>query len=137
MNQANYYTGSGYSVTQSTVYDVTQNYLTDVGAFSNSDSYYGTFDQTGNVVQWLSMDEEYRPFLVDGDAFAAGSDWRSDSFVGSQEVWFIYNTKYQLPDLGFRLASPAAVPEIDPSNFGSALALVAGVLALLERRRSR
>jgi len=29
-----------------------QNYLTDVGAFNLADSYYGTFDQGGNVWEW-------------------------------------------------------------------------------------
>ena len=55
-NQANYYTGSGYSVTQSEAYDPSQNYLTDVGAFTNSASFYGTFDQSGNVFQWNDLD---------------------------------------------------------------------------------
>ena len=35
-NQANYVTGIGYSVTQDSNYDPNQNYLTDVGAFTNS-----------------------------------------------------------------------------------------------------
>ena len=43
---------------------------------------------------------------------------------------------------GFRLAdgsaaspAPGGVPEIDPAGFGSVLALVTGVLGLVERRR--
>lgn len=35
------------------------------------------------------------------------------------------------------VAGPAAVPEIDPAGMGSVLALVTGVLGLLERRRLR
>ena len=58
-NQANYYNGYNgvYSVTQSSDYDTDQNYLTDVGAFTNSASFYGTFDQSGNVYQWNDLDE--------------------------------------------------------------------------------
>ena len=41
-----------FSVTQSASYLVTQNYLTDVGAFSGSGSAYGTYDRGGNVWQW-------------------------------------------------------------------------------------
>jgi formylglycine-generating enzyme len=41
-----------FSVTQSDTYSATQNYLTDVGVFSNSASAYDTFDQGGNVVEW-------------------------------------------------------------------------------------
>ena len=55
-NQANYFTGAGYSVTQSRSYDSNQNYLTDVGAFTGSGSFYGTFDQSGNVFQWNDLD---------------------------------------------------------------------------------
>jgi sulfatase modifying factor 1 len=41
-----------YSVTQSSSFDGSQNYLTDVGAFSDSSSAYGTFDQGGNLEEW-------------------------------------------------------------------------------------
>jgi hypothetical protein len=34
-------------------------------------------------------------------------------------------------------ATPSAVPEIDPATGGSALSLVAGVLAMIEQRRRR
>ena len=54
-NQANYDNGI-FSVTQSVIHDSSQNYLTDVGAFTNSASFYGTFDQTGNVFQWNDLD---------------------------------------------------------------------------------
>lgn len=42
----------GYAVTGSPTLMTTQNYLTDVGAYSSAESYYGTFDQGGNVVEW-------------------------------------------------------------------------------------
>ena len=32
--------------------DVARSYLTDVGSYSNSSSYYGTFDQEGNASEW-------------------------------------------------------------------------------------
>ncbi|MCY3014403.1 MAG: hypothetical protein NT171_06820 [Planctomycetota bacterium] len=34
-------------------------------------------------------------------------------------------------------ATPSGVPEIDPATGGSALSLVAGVLAIIEQRRRR
>lgn len=59
-NQANYYipppAGFGFSVTKVDTRDDTQNYLTDVGAFSGSRSFYGTFDQSGNLYQWNDLD---------------------------------------------------------------------------------
>jgi hypothetical protein len=42
----------GYAVTGSLGLSLTQNYLTDVGAYSSSSSFYGTFDQGGNVREW-------------------------------------------------------------------------------------
>lgn len=60
-NSANYYNNDGnsgngyndgYAVTGSTSYVSTQNYLTNVGAYTQSDSFYGTFDQGGNVWEW-------------------------------------------------------------------------------------
>ena len=45
-------TTTAYAVTGSTSYSSSQNYLTDVGAYTSSPSYYGTFDQGGNVWEW-------------------------------------------------------------------------------------
>jgi formylglycine-generating enzyme len=135
-NQANYYTGAGYSVTQSLDYDYsdTQNYLTVVGAFSNSASFYGTFDQSGNVSQWNDLDGTAG--ITRG---LRGGSWSlSDPFALSSSSGDSTSGGETL-GIGFRLAGPAAsgVPEIDPSSFGSALALVLGSLGLFERRRAR
>lgn len=42
----------GFAVTGSTTDDSFQNYLTDVGAYTSASSFYGTFDQGGNVYEW-------------------------------------------------------------------------------------
>ena len=52
-NQANTRLGGLYFLTRSGTLDPSQNYLTDVGAFRNSASYYGTFDQNGNLNEWI------------------------------------------------------------------------------------
>jgi formylglycine-generating enzyme required for sulfatase activity len=134
-NQANYFTGAGLSVTQSSEFDSDQNYLTDVGAFSGSGSFYGTFDQTGNVEQWNDLDGtsgESRGFR--------GGYWYTTSPEGiSSSNRSAVDPDYDDSAVGFRLASPASgpspVPEIDPAGMGSVLALVTGALGLLERRR--
>ena len=53
-NQANFRGGNtgGYCTTPGISSKVSTNYLTDVGAFSSSLSYYGTYDQSGNVREW-------------------------------------------------------------------------------------
>jgi formylglycine-generating enzyme required for sulfatase activity len=100
-NQANYNNGV-FSVTQNSSYDADQNYLTDVGAFSGSGSFYGTFDQSGNVFQWNDLDgtpgssRGYRGGnWINNNPFILSS---SDSDAGrpSDEGRFV----------GFRLASP-------------------------------
>lgn len=45
----------GFAVTDSTVYSGSQNYTTVAGAFSLADSFYGTFDQGGNVMEWNDL----------------------------------------------------------------------------------
>ena len=138
-NQANYAPGGVYSVTQSSYYDSNQNYLTDVGAFSSSGSFYGTFDQSGNVYQWNDLDGLASSGSSRG---LRGGLWDSDdpfylssSNSGSSDP----SDEYDL--IGFRLASPVSgptpVPEIDPAGMGSVLALIGGGLGLLERRRKR
>jgi formylglycine-generating enzyme required for sulfatase activity len=131
-NQANYKVGNVYSVTQSSSFlpEPGQNYLTDVGAFSGSGSFYGTFDQSGNVWQWNDLDG-----LPGSSRGVRGGGWMnnvpsvlssnfSDSYDPSDESYFI----------GFRLASPVAVPE--PSTYAMALAgLACGGYSLFRRRK--
>lgn len=139
-NQANYYTGGQLSVSQST-YTPSQNYLTDVGAFTNSASYYGTFDQSGNVYQWNDLDG-----VAGSSRGLRGGYWLDNGYAGSlayclsSSFGYANNPAYELYTIGFRLAAPAnssPVPEIDPAGVGSVLALVGGALGLLERRRSK
>jgi sulfatase modifying factor 1 len=111
------------------------NGLTDVGAFSASASFYGTFDQTGNVSELNDLTglagisrgiRGYDAFFWGEWAlYALRSDWRSEAdpaFLYTIETWRV----------GFRLASPVAVPE--PSTWVMGLAGFA-CAALAARRR--
>jgi sulfatase modifying factor 1 len=51
-NQANVRLNNVYAVTGVVGWDGTKEYRTPVGAFSNSSSYYGAFDQSGNLAEW-------------------------------------------------------------------------------------
>jgi formylglycine-generating enzyme required for sulfatase activity len=138
-NQANWNTGS-YSVTGSDAYYSSQNYLTDVGAFSDSGSSYGTFDQSGNVYQWNDLDG-----LASSGEFRGlrGGYWFFDQFGDPSYLSSSYggqqNPTAESNLFGFRLVGsvPSGVPEIDPTSFGSALAMAMGSLAMLERRARR
>jgi len=129
-NQANYYVGGvGYAVTHSGVTESTQNYLTDVGAFTNSSSYYGTFDQSGNVYQWNDLTGAPGTSRgirsgkwADGSAFNLSSTTRQ-TFAPSSEF----------DSFGFRLV---AVPEPSTLVMGAAGLTCLGSL-MIRRRRAR
>jgi len=129
-NQANYNTGV-YAVTGSADYVESQNYLTDVGAFSGSASYYGTFDQSGNVYEWNDLT---------GSFIGNGGGVRGGNFF---DIWFnLQSSRRSQPaaasDLGyagFRLAAPVAVPE--PGTWAAMVLLAAGGALRLARQRRR
>ena len=133
-NQANYrLNGSVYSVTQSSSYSASQNYLTDVGAFSGSGSFYGTFDQSGNVFQWNDLDG-----LAASGSFRGrrGGGWGDNEFTLSSSLRFTVDPSGGSTSIGFRLASPVAVPE--PSTLVMGLAGIAcGGWQMYRRRRAR
>lgn len=111
----------GFAVTGSTVYSSTQNYLTDVGAFAVADSFYGTFDQGGNVFEWNdAVSGSFRGYR--GGAWSlTESNLRSTS----------RNTPlptFESGTLGFRIVM---IPE--PSLLGL---LTLGIGMMLWRRRS-
>jgi formylglycine-generating enzyme required for sulfatase activity len=125
-SQANYYANDVYAVTQSAEYDPAQSYLTAVGAFTNSASYYGTFDQTGNLWEWIES--------TGGSASERGlrgGSWGSD--LWTQVI--IAGARAEGSSYGFRLASPVAVPE--PSAIAMALAGIASGGFSMWRRRKR
>ena len=129
-NQANYYT-SVYSVTQSSSYDPNQNYLTDVGAFSGSSSFYGTFDQSGNVYQWNDLDGAAGP----SRGLRGGNCYGSAFYVSSSSSYSSYPSD-ESDSFGFRLASPVAVPE--PSTWVMGLmGLACGGWQMFRRRRPK
>ena len=75
-NTANYWVddllengyNDGYAVPGSPEYDPSVNYLTDVGAYKYSSGPYGTFDQAGNVWEWIET-------LAFGKSGTRGGSW--------------------------------------------------------------
>ncbi len=114
---------SGYAMTQSQHFDVNQNYLADVGAFSFTVNHYGTYDQAGGVMEWLENNDDINRY-VRGGGWAFNND----------TTWSPYRLAIE-PERtdnlhGFRIATE--LPE--PSSLSMLLALPAA--ALLRRRNN-
>jgi formylglycine-generating enzyme required for sulfatase activity len=104
-NMANYiddYSGSYfYCVSQARFIDPSQNYLTDVGAYSGSSSFYRTYDQNGLLYQWNDLDGTAGPSrgLRGGFYFAGPGAAQSLSFNQA-------SPKREAGDTTIRLAAP-------------------------------
>jgi formylglycine-generating enzyme required for sulfatase activity len=124
-NQANYRgISSVYSVTQSASYSSTQNYLTDAGAFSNSASAIGTFDQAGNVYEWNDA-------VIDSARGLRGGGWEGNDTPVLRSSFRAGNVPTDEDNsIGFRLST---VPE--PSTYALLLMTAAGALWMARRRR--
>jgi sulfatase modifying factor 1 len=128
VNQANYNNGV-YSVTQLRDYDPSQNYLTDVGAFSNSASFYGTFDQSGNVYEWNDLAE-----VAGSPRGLRGGSPGNTAILLSSSSWGLFDASSETNSYGFRLASP--VPEPSTWAMGAVALACAGWGAWRRQRRA-
>jgi formylglycine-generating enzyme required for sulfatase activity len=127
-NQANYrYSSTGgllYSVTQSSSLSSRQNYLTDVGAFTQSASSYGTYDMGGEVYQWDDT--------VKGSTRGLrGGTWSNNYLrLMSSSRGDVQDPAFESNIIGFRLAT--SVPE--PTTIISFIVGV-GILACWRKRK--
>jgi formylglycine-generating enzyme required for sulfatase activity len=120
-NQANYFRG-GYSLTQTPAYSSVQNYLAAEGAYADSSSYYGTFDQGGSVFEWNEA-------IIGPDRGLRGGSWNDNSSYMRASSRSSLNPTEELNDVGFRVAT---VPEPAITSY----VLMTGA-ALLARRKKR
>ncbi|MFM9045353.1 MAG: SUMF1/EgtB/PvdO family nonheme iron enzyme [Solirubrobacterales bacterium] len=104
-NQVNYIDDADrsftYSVPQNTFLDTTQNYLTDVGAFTGTIGAYGTMDNAGNVVNWNDLDGKTGPTRG-----RRGGFWFSGPPSIQSNTYNESSPSLTGADMGFRLASP-------------------------------
>lgn len=128
-NGANY---SPYTKQPATMAD-----LMDVGVYINSGSYYGTFDQGGNVWEWVespgdgyTSTEHFRGGGINYDYDRMKASFGITTLTPETEAFY----------LGFRLVTltaPAASAVPEPADFGVGAGLLAGAIAVFTRRRRR
>lgn len=117
----------GFAVTGRHVIDLNLNYLSDVGAYVFSVSHYGTFDQAGNVDEWIET-----PFSGGINRGLRGSSWAAAGFLVLPSSSYRNGLNVatgSFAGVGFRLAT--LVPE--PAT--AFPALWAPLLLLSTRRR--
>jgi sulfatase modifying factor 1 len=122
--------GNANSGDFSHVYNANGSSLTDVGAYPNSLSPFGSFDMGGDLYQWNEAD-----ILGDGSrrgmrgGFWSGSpNVSAASFLGSLDAAGIYDS------VGFRVASVGGVPE--PRSVLLALIGLSGLVIFSKRLRT-
>jgi sulfatase modifying factor 1 len=101
-NTANFYDPTtGYAVTGSTTLSNSQNYLTDVGAYTASASPYGAFDMGGEVKQW---NEAY--IIYPGSTYRCvrGGTWGTQPYSLDSFYRTNYGPAYENSNIGFRMA---------------------------------
>ena len=128
-NSANYYYddglangyNGGYATINATTYNA-QGILTAVGAFTLASSYYGTFDQGGNVMEWDEFASDPGRGITGGSFDTTEGALRAPNSSGVSTPQSEYN------NVGFRIA---LVPEPTAASLG-----IFG-LALFARRPRR
>ncbi len=105
--------------------------LTDVGTYSAYASYYGTFDQGGNVSEWNETISSYYGYDINRGRRGGGFDglgaWMASDYGGSD--WADNRTV----NTGFRI-SMLAIPE-PPSVYGAIFGCLMLVLAVVSRKK--
>jgi formylglycine-generating enzyme required for sulfatase activity len=122
----------GYAVTGAPGIDMmnTQNYLTNVGAYTLADSPYGTFDQAGNVAEWTEAVIDMTERSLRGGSWFRGTGDLVATYQGSE----LPHTGFY--SWGFRVAS-IAVPEPQPWLLLGAVAGASGLSTLVRRCAKR
>ena len=77
---------------------------TDVGAYLYAPSFFGTFDQAGNVQEWTEWTDDFT-FLR--NRRVRGGSWAYDEFYAKSTDFEFDTTDYDSAGIGFRVAGAA------------------------------
>lgn len=104
--------------------------LTDVGTYSGDASYYGTFDQGGNLWEWNDAIVSSTERGLRGGAFNSGSVYNLQSSARDNT-----NPTFVSSSFGFRVSSLAPIPE--PSTYAAIFGSLALAVATMRRKGRR
>jgi len=125
-----YSTASNSITTADANYDNTGGTVTDVGTYSDDASYYGTFDQGGNVWEWNDT------FVMDPSLRGLRGGSFSGNFQPLESSFRYFNSPtFESYDAGFRVSSLAPIPE--PSAYAAIFGSLALAIAIVRRRGRR
>lgn len=99
-NQSNYVAQGLFAMTQQLSLDLTQNYLTDVGAFTGTPGPYGTYDMNGSVWELTDMDGSASVIRT-----IRGGGWTSYYSYLQSDYRLGNSTTAASSNVGFRLAA--------------------------------
>ncbi|WP_324726070.1 formylglycine-generating enzyme family protein [Actomonas aquatica] len=107
--------------------------LRPVGSFANSPSYFGTYDQGGNVWEWTASptDGIESQEHIRGGSIYFNYDRMAATFGATTRL-----PGSELDYLGFRLVATSVSPVPEPAAVGLSASLVVGALVCWRRRRS-
>ena len=100
-----------------------------VGSYAAADSFYGTFDQGGNLLEW--NDE----ILFGTSRGVLGGSWDASEFSLRSSFRRVFVAAVEDYGIGFRVASLAPIPE--PSTYGAAMGVAALGMVMMRRRKAR
>jgi formylglycine-generating enzyme required for sulfatase activity len=125
-----YPTQSNSITTADANYNFTGGTVTDVGTYSGDASYYGTFDQGGNVWEWNDaiLSTSNRGLL--GGSFSNNDTNLQSSLTGNSA-----NPTLEISKFGFRVSSVSSIPE--PSAYAAIFGSLALAIAIVRRRGRR
>jgi formylglycine-generating enzyme required for sulfatase activity len=109
------------------------NDLKEVASYTEGTSYFGTYDQGGNVLEWNDTIFTGNYHVLRGGSFAS-SDANGISSVYSRYHYGL-GPADELPSLGFRVAYLTSVPE--PGTWAGAAGLIMLVIGVWVRRDNR
>ena len=104
--------------------------VTTVGTNGGA-SAYGAFDMSGNLYEWNDLTG-----AAGSSRGLRGGSWNSDASTLSSSYRLPFDPSFELNDIGFRLASPAATPIPEPGTW-AAMAIFAGGAAFAGWRRRK